>query len=342
MKYILLFIIIFSFSISCNQEKQTKSINFYYWKSKFTLSLNELSIIKKLDVKKLYIRFFDVKQIDGKVQPVSILQNGDKLKKIQKSLDIIPTIYITNNSLKLYSLDTIGDLAGNINSLLSSKLNKWQLKVNEVQLDCDWTKSTQDRYFKLIEILNNKFKLLDINKLSSTIRLHQLKYKSENGIPTVNYGMLMFYNMGDLRDLKEKNSILNLKKARPYLDFLKSYPLKLDLALPLFSWGLVIRENKPMFLIHPLSNKDLDDSQFLSRDKNGYFNVLESGYLKGHYLYKGDRIRLEKIPLELLEESVRLINQERSFNNICYYYLNERVLENYELDGLKKIPDYFD
>lgn len=45
--------------------------------------------------------------------------------------------------------------------------------VKEIQIDCDWTASTQEAYFEFLHYLKEKAKDKQI-QLSATIRLHQL------------------------------------------------------------------------------------------------------------------------------------------------------------------------
>ena len=79
--------------------------------------------------------------------------------------------------------------------------------------------------------------------LSATIRLHQVKYYKQAGIPPVDRGMLMFYNMGKLNALTAENSIYNSNDAAGYIETVDDYPLKLDLALPAFSWAVHFRNS---------------------------------------------------------------------------------------------------
>jgi hypothetical protein len=48
------------FSYSCKKEHHTVTRGFYYWKSIYRPSAYELKTLGKLQVHKMYIRFFDV------------------------------------------------------------------------------------------------------------------------------------------------------------------------------------------------------------------------------------------------------------------------------------------
>ena len=108
--------------------------------------------------------------------------------------------------------------------------------IHEIQFDCDWTQSTKEKYFKFLR----HFRQLQNDptfQLSATIRLHQIKFANQTGVPPVNRGMLMFYNMADLESIKTPNSILDLEVAHQYIDSQTTYELPLDFALPIFSLG---------------------------------------------------------------------------------------------------------
>ena len=66
--------------------------------------------------------------------------------------------------------------------------------VKEIQIDCDWTASTQEAYFEFLHYLKEKAKDKQI-QLSATIRLHQLSMTP----PPVDRGILMMYNTGDVK-----------------------------------------------------------------------------------------------------------------------------------------------
>lgn len=49
----------------------------------------------------------------------------------------------------------------------------------------------------------------------------------------------MYYASSEPTDFENKNTILNNKDAASYIKDVGSYPLHLDIALPLYSWGIV-------------------------------------------------------------------------------------------------------
>jgi hypothetical protein len=214
-------------------------------------------------------------------------------------------------------------------SLVSNAILKTltSLDFKEVQIDCDWSDSTQSNYFKLLEDLKTK-----LNKtISATIRLHQIKYYVKTGIPPVDYGVLMYYNMSNITDINTKNSILDNEIAKKYHYNFDSYKLKLKLALPLYSQAIQFRENKALSIFEGVEKNDFD-SNFIEISPNLY-KVLNSTYFKGRYIYKDDIFRFENVKKEdlkiALEDFMNLTKNR--FEEIIFYtlkYKNKFDLEN--------------
>jgi len=130
---------------------------------------------------------------DSGVYPISVLTTvSDDIKK----LEIIPVVFIVNKVLKEHP--NINRLSKQIGDLIEEMhLQHFNTTPTEVQIDCDWTGSTKAVYFELLELLQKRF------DLSVTIRLHQLKYQNKTGIPPVEKGVLMVYNVGDLDNFEQ-------------------------------------------------------------------------------------------------------------------------------------------
>jgi len=61
-------------SISCNEKRSERTVerSFYYWKSVFTLTRFEEQRLDSLEVKTLYIKFFDVDWDEESRSPVPV------------------------------------------------------------------------------------------------------------------------------------------------------------------------------------------------------------------------------------------------------------------------------
>ena len=126
LKRSLFFYPIFTISIlllllSCAQNPQrnvTRGI--YFWRTVFTLSKEEISWLNENEIKKLYVKFFDV---DWNPQLSVALPVGDVTvsTKSLKGIEIIPVIFITNRTLKNMHDSLIQELADNIYRKVISK-----------------------------------------------------------------------------------------------------------------------------------------------------------------------------------------------------------------------------
>lgn len=229
-----------------------------------------------LDVKRLYIHFFDV-DVEGPgaaPYPISWYYNALPFPA-SDSVEVVPTVFITNHTFTFLSDTGVADLANRIHKKINGMINDAayvnphdddakadhgmrdlfrrdslrevvQNRIHEIQFDCDWTASTKDKYFLFLKKIKAKF---PDKVISSTVRLYGYKYPEKAGVPPVDKGMLMCYNAGELRSMNRSNSIFNKKEILEYLDTDTAYPLPLDYALPVFEWCAVYRDNRLIALL---------------------------------------------------------------------------------------------
>jgi len=222
----------------------------------------------------------------------------------------------------------------NILSFVTQINNTHKIQANEIQFDCDWTEKTKSRYFLFIE----EYRALSKNRISATIRLHQVKFHQITGIPPVDYGVLMYYNMGEI-NTGNTNSIYEKSVAERYNSFIQSYPLALDVALPIFIWGLQIREGKVFQLLNKMNFSHFEkDSNFISIKKN-WFSVKHGCFKGGYYFQEFDLIKIENISAANLFEIVDQINRNSNHNirNLLFYDLDSVNISQYEKDIFQKI-----
>jgi hypothetical protein len=312
MKFVQLLFGIYLF-VACT-EKQHPPVSFYHWKQTFSLANKEQSLLKHLKTQILYVKYFDVVS-DPELhlpKPISIVE----FKSVPKQ-HIIPCIYIQNNVFTNSCNNS--NLANKVSKLIHQISKRNNIQLSEIQIDCDWTKTTKSTYF---HFLNELIKLNKSLKISCTIRLHQLKYPEETGVPPVVKGVLMCYNMDDIDQFNTSNSIINSKVFNQYVSENTKYDLPLDLALPMFQWGLVYRLSQLTLIVNNLSQNDVSSSNFKMIKKNVY-QVVNNHYVKGSYLCRGDLIRLEKTTKrEILEISNMLKSSNMSFNQLILYHLS--------------------
>jgi hypothetical protein len=274
----------------------------------------------------LYTRFFDIDKIDGKFQPVGTIT---KDKSFETDKQIIPTVFITNRTFLYISKEEITFIAKNINDLVKKKSSEYHLKTNnEIQIDCDWTAGTKDDYFKFLKEL----KKISGKEITCTLRLHQVKDKAQTGIPPVEKVYLMCYSTSSPLENSDKNSILDVNILKSYLSKIDEYPIKkIEVALPIYSWGIVTNYLGKHKLINALSKKDLENPDF-KKISDTEIEIQKDGFYFGNYLNKGFRIKVEEISDDQLHEVVNFLEKKIKHFNIIYYQLDSKFVTNQNFD----------
>ncbi|MCU0436492.1 MAG: hypothetical protein MUC49_01155 [Raineya sp.] len=312
-------------------------IHFYHWKGVFQTDSLEQSFLKNTNSKKLYLRFFDVDfHADQGAVPIGITQISEK--DTYPFDKIIATIFITNRTMVRISSDKIPDLAQKITKKIFSQGKN--LPIKGIQLDCDWSEQSQTKYFKLCSEIRKICKSKNI-ELSATIRLHQYKYASQTGIPPIDRGVLMLYNVGDIDGRNTQNSILDLKTVSSYLSDTKSYPLHLDVALPIFSWAVVQRMGKTVNLLSQIDFNELEGNNRIKKIQKNLYKITENHYFGGVYLYEGDFLRWESVSIELLESLCQIISKHIETKEVIFYHLENKILQHYEIQKLTNLVNYW-
>ncbi|MBO0936326.1 hypothetical protein J2I47_07175 [Fibrella sp. HMF5335] len=249
---------------------------------------------------------------------------------------VVPVVFITNQTLLHLSPTGVPALARKLVQKVQQMAAKQCIPYQEIQLDCDWTRSSRSRYFALLRAIQQEAKV----PLSATIRLHQVKFVAQTGVPPVARGMLMAYNMTDWKRPGTRNSILDLTELRRYTPYLPGYPLPLDLALPLFRWTVVFRNNRVMTLLNNVDGNALHAQTALTPQPDSTrFVVTRDTMALGISLRRGDLLRTEAcrpVDLEAAKALVlaQLPDQKRTFT---FYHLDAAVLNAYPPATLKKL-----
>lgn len=308
----------------------------YCWKTVFDPDTTDYDFLHKHDIGRIYLRMFDVSlddQIGGDktVPNASVIvpyETASGLKSRLASTEFVPVVYITLDALK-NAKGHEGRLAGNIVTRVKNMCTYNSLpNVSGLQLDCDWTESTEQSFFSLCDSVK-----IEIGKrrlewtLSSTIRLHQLVRK----VPPVDYGVLMVYNTGSYKDPDAANSIIDVKDVEPYLKNLSGYPLHLDIAYPTYSWQLLYHNRKFAGLLNgvPLS----DTAKFRHIEGTNTYRCLEDLPHNKTVIRKGDIVRSETSEYENIVAVKTLIEQKlggRPHGNVLYHL---------DLNNLSKYSD---
>ncbi|KRD11684.1 hypothetical protein ASE21_08265 [Flavobacterium sp. Root901] len=327
-------VLLFLSLLSCSKKEQP-IISFYYWKTNLKFSETEKEVLEQNNVRKLYVRYFDIglhpeTKLPIPISPIHFQEN-------MQQFEIVPVVFIQNRVMLEQNPD-IEDLAQKTIHLIDEINKKNKIVCSEIQIDCDWTLKSKDHYLKFIE----QFKKLSQKKLSATIRLHQVKYFKKTKIPNVDHGILMFYNMGTIA-ADSLNSIYDKKISEKYLESLKKYPLHLDYALPIYSWAIHIRNQKVLGLRSKLNFSELKKDKNFEQISPIFFRVKQSNYKNGVYYEENDLLKTETISSENLKEMAEDLSEysAQTPKEIIFYDLDEFNLNNYEKNIFEQVISCF-
>ncbi|PWB21642.1 hypothetical protein [Flavobacterium sp. HTF] len=320
--------------VSCGKSEQPK-ISFYYWKTILKFSKSENEILTENAVQKLYVRYFDIGLQAETKEPIPI--SPVRFQEDVSKYSIVPVIFIQNKVMLQPNLD-IEDLAKKTIHFIDQINAKNKIECTEIQIDCDWTLKSKDNYLKFVE----RFKKLSHKTLSATIRLHQVKYFKKTKIPNVDSGVLMYYNMGAIA-ADSLNSIYDRNVAAKYLKSLKKYPLHLDIALPIYSWGVHIRNQKVIGLRSKLNINELKNDKNFEQLSSVFFEVKKSNYKNGVFYEENDLLKIEGITADDLKQMADELeeNLAQPPKEIIFYDLDQFNLKNYEKNIFEQVVSCF-
>jgi len=341
-KYLALFLL-FNLFFSCQKQSKVEQVerSFYVWgSSNFDQSVKDK--LNKQKIKKLYLKYFEVTYSEtmGNFPQDKLNTYSNDFQNID-SLQIVPTIYIKNEIFSFNKEKDLDALADNIVFLIS-KFNKDKLEnntiANEIQIDCDWTKTTREKYFYLLK----KIKKLSKKEISCTLRLYPYKYPDVMGIPPVDKATLMCYNLIKPLTNKDQNSILDIKELALYLDKKRDYPIHLDIALPVFNWTQLYQNNQFAGL------KQIEKSQietFAKLVKPMWYEVQKDTTIDWSDYYRvGDQIKYEEVSKATLQQAIQLIKNNIQLDKkttITLFSLDNGTFNKYKDEEISSFYDSF-
>lgn len=339
-KFILFFTLSSFYFTSCHQASH--EVGFYYWKTQYSRDTLIEKVQQKLHANLLYTRIMDIDFNDTGIQavPVSPITFADPIPENQ---DIVPVVLINQRIFSELDSLQIRGLAGKIVPLVETKIKQAGKKhFDELQIDCDWTAASRDKFFYLLDYLQTLPALQHVT-VSSTLRLRQVKDAGANGIPPVNKVTLMCYNMGNLQKFGNHNSILNLDDLKTYLQgTIANYPIKMDIALPLFERYVVFRNNNCIGVSKYIEKSDIQNPQLFTQNPGTALYILNQDLPKAN-LKKGDVLRYEQVTKEDLIQTAKYLNKELKDKeqHIIFDHLDQNILAKYPDADLKEIIDAF-
>jgi len=263
---------------------------FYYWRTTFALTPVEVRALAELHVDRLYLRMFDVAWDDALNAPSVLgavaLTPG---ARVPAGVEVVPVVFLRDAVFRHLGTDGSAALARRTWEQVKARTAALGAAPRELQVDCDWTDSSRDSYFEFVRALRAESHLA----LSATIRLHQVKYRERTGIPPIDRGMLMFYNMGQIAADPAARAIFDPARAQKYLARVRDYPLPLDVALPIWSWTVHLRDDRVEGLLQSTDPDELAALPFLRRTASDHYVATRTAFLHGTLLREGDVLKVE-------------------------------------------------
>lgn len=341
------------FLASCNQKNKVEQVEraFYYWKSDRSLDDEVVKEINELNVRKIYYKLFEINYSET-MGNYPFEKNSPSKYSFENldSVTIVPTIFIKNGIFQFNDEKSLDKLADNIVFLIdkyhkedyndyypNNKL-KTIFEYSEIQIDCDWTKSTKDKYFYLLK----KIKELSHKQISCTLRLYPYKYPEIMGIPPVDKVSLMCYNLIKPLSEKDKNSILDINELKKYLDKRRGYPKHLDVALPVFYWTQLYQNNH----FEELINVSYEDIKEIAKPiKPLWYEITKDTSLDYQtYLKVGDQIKCEEVSKTTLDQAIALIKKNVVLDKnttISLFHLDQSTFKKYNNEEISSFYSSF-
>ncbi len=330
--YKFLILLLFAFT-SCINNKKEIEVGFYDWQynNSFENQKNNDSTLKILSPKNLYFKLLDIDWDENYQYYPTAIKDFNYFNNysdtLLKNINFVFCIYITNKVFEKIDSNKIEDFANKVylktlqitdttrfyNRNNSRFLNRNVSSFKEFQVDCDWTEKTRDKYFHFLNKIKIKFNKINV---TSTLRLHQFKYRTKMGIPPVSEVYLMCYNVGKARYFEDNNSIYSEKVAKEYFNLKEKYPLKVNIALPLFNWALIFKNNKFESIINDFDASFLKTNYCIKTPKTNIYIIAKDTTISNIFLVQGDILKFENVNNDDLMSAATLckkvINNESS------------------------------
>jgi len=334
-------IIIFIFLGSCNNGNKVENVErgFYYWKSNDYFGFSETEKIKDLNIRKIYYKFFEVDYSET-MGNYPIEKNSPNSYGISKmdSVIIVPTIFIKNEIYKFNDEKSLDLLADNIVFLIEKYIKDAEIRnSDEIQIDCDWTKSTKDKYFYLLK----KIKEFSGKKISCTLRLYPYKYPEIMGVPPVDKVSLMCYNLIKPLSEKDKNSIFDLEEFKKYVNKKRKYPIHLDIVLPVFYWSQLYQNNQYEKLVN-MNTEEI--KKFAKPIKPMWYEVNKDTTINDVYFKIGNQIKCEEVSTETIQDAISVIKKNIELDNnttVSLFHLDNNSINIYNREEINNIYNSF-
>ena len=293
----------------------------FRWKNSYWMEGDEELAVGRNAIQRVYLKMLDIdwNPANG-AYPVSAVRVPYQWRNYSgeggawtQQVELVPCIYITNATFLKINDEELVELAYN---LLRKLRMECPPTIHGVMLDCDWSAKTRERFFRLTRIMNDS---LDV-PLTATIRLHQYAQPFNTGVPPADRGMLMPYNVGQITEPGDGNSIFDLSVAEPYFKSSSPYPLPLDIGLPAFSWGVQFRNGKFIGILQDEQVRTARNFRMLSGESDGTMQVTQENNTAMPELHLGDMVRMERMTPELIARVAQLARKAVNSDTLSVVY----------------------
>jgi hypothetical protein len=304
---------------------------FYYWRTTFKLSAAERATLTDLGVTKLYVRVFDV-EWDATERAPRMIGKLTAGEKTPAGIEVVPVVFLRQDVFTKLDAKAGATFAKTVWAEVQRRTSLLGASPRELQLDCDWTDTSRDRFFGWVRDVKRESGVT----LSATIRLHQVKYREKTGVPPVERGMLMFYNMGSFSADARDRAIFDATAAEKYLARITDYPLPLDVALPIWSWAVPVRDDRVIDLLQSTDPDELASHDFLIPGGLDRYVATRTAFLHGTLIREGDILKVERMgPADTQAAADLLVPRlEAAARSVALFDLSERNLSRHAKDTL--------
>lgn len=336
-KSLILWTLLIAGLYACNNtdRKEAKDKSIYYWKYNGPQNDLDTQTMHHYGFRHFYVKLMDVAfdPNSGKTSPKASLKEPQALEQAW-NLPHTPVVFINNNCFlnmdstasRQLALDIdryIKSYYRQLNILYKGKVSAW----NTLQIDCDWTRSSKDRYFYFLQELKA---LNPQTSLSATLRMYPYKYPGQMGIPPVDELSLMCYNLGKIKEFNTINSILDVNELKTYLNNQQPYPKPLRIALPCFGWMAWFRNGTYQHILY-LTEDQLDKDHFARKANSNKYMAIKDTLIAGQYIRVGDILRSEWPSAHDLEAAIDLVSRkEKNIRGFSYFHYDTALLKRYE------------
>ncbi len=322
--------------------KENHPISFYHWRTGFAPVGLDREFLQKTPQAKVYIKAFNLNwdPFNNTEKPTTVMKmKPDSLKFID---EVAFTLFVTDEAMRNIPEVQLPAMAARTAFLLNRTLKSFRkntdVTIKELQIDCDWSLKSRDKYFSFLEFMRKEAAKIGFTELSATIRAHQVLNSKEFGIPPVDRGALMFYTMGTTANVGERISLFSDALDDTYLDALSEYPLHLDLVMPLSGWGVQYRDGNAIDLMPDLTPESLVATNCCAPLKGNLFVVDSAMYVNYNALNKGDEVYAAPFSESEVQASAeKLLDKLPDDARLILFHLENSLMEGVSTEALNKI-----